>query len=761
VADGAFGLQLINIAAVFPPTLDGTTDTPDFAVDVDIAGDHAYVADGSSGLQVIDITDPTLPTLAGSYNTPNIASGVQVAGDHAYVADQTSGLLIINITNPASPTLNGTYNTPSSARGVAISGDHAYIADLSSGLQVIDISDPSLPTLAGSFNTSGLALGVAVAGNHAYVADDAAGLQVIDISNPALPTLAGTYNTPSAALGVAIAGDHAYVADNSSGLQVIDITNPTAPTLTGTYDTPGQAEGIAVFGDRAYVADGAGGGLQVIDISVPALPTLAGTYDTPGAARGVAVTGDHAFLGDGFSGLQVIRAYQRAFDLVNNRGQSLNVNTSAETIPAVRVTSTQQGIVSWELTADGGAAWTSVPADGSWQSLIVPGSDLRWRSTHDWSGSSVNSSVSQLEIEWRFEFAPIDSIVDVPSDQGGWAYLHFRRSGYDLATEANFPIAAYNIHRRVDDAALAADIMTHGELLAPTTPSREDAQETSEPLRPFVPVDGGEVLQLGGDYFWVPPMRDSSEPPPGVWAIVATVLAQQQDKYIALVPTVGDSSAAIPFSVYYVSAHSTTPSVFFESPPDSGYSVDNIAPAVPTSFQIAGAQLTWDPSPDEDFQYFTIYGSNSDDLGSATQIGFALEPTFDVSTAPHPWYLVTASDYVGNESAPASVTDPAVSAPPRDPIPAVFSLGAGMPTPFRGSTTISFGLPERTHAKITILDVRGRLVRKLVHEELPPGTYQKTWLGEDDAGRAVSPGVYFFLMEAGDFRKSNKTLFLR
>ena len=72
-----------------------------------------------------------------------------------------------------------------------------------------------------------------------------------------------------------------------------------------------------------------------------------------------------------------------------------------------------------------------------------------------------------------------------------------------------------------------------------------------------------------------------------------------------------DAAATVPWSVYYISAHTTTPSIFFDSPPDSGYSVDNIAPGVPLGMSVAyntgsGNELAWDPSPEPDFQYYRM-----------------------------------------------------------------------------------------------------------------------------------------------------------
>ena len=100
--------------------------------------------------------------------------------------------------------------------------------------------------------------------------------------------------------------------------------------------------------------------------------------------------------------------------------------------------------------------------------------------------------------------------------------------------------------------------------------------------------------------------------PPGMWEVLGSVPAQQADQYIYLAPTLADSADTLIYTTYYVSAHTTTPSIFFDSPPDSGYSVDNIAPGVPQGFLLtyntgSGNQLVWDDAPEPDFQYYKVY----------------------------------------------------------------------------------------------------------------------------------------------------------
>ena len=397
------GMQSIRIAEpVLPPLGVNNHDTPSAAYGVALAGNYAYVADDGSGLQVIDISDPSSPASVGSYDTPGRALGVALAGNYAYVADFSSGLQVIDISVPSNPAYTGNYNTPGEARGVAVAGNYAYVADNESGLQVIDISVASNPTYVGSYNTPGLARGIALAGDYAYVADVYSGLQVIDVSVPSNPTYAGSYDTPGQARDLTLAGNHAYVADNDFGLQVIDISLPSSPSFAGSYNTPGLARGVTLAGDYAYVADHSFG-LQVIDISLPSSPSYLGTFDTPDLGLGLALAGDYVYVADNESGLQIIEVFQRSYDSSAKLAQSLALDSSIMDIPRARLSTTQANSILWELSADGGTNWDALLPGDPWHSFSVPGSDLRWRSMHTYTGAGVNPACTDLLVEWDYD----------------------------------------------------------------------------------------------------------------------------------------------------------------------------------------------------------------------------------------------------------------------------------------------------------------------------------------------------------------------
>jgi hypothetical protein len=64
----------------------------DYAFDLEVVGDLAYIAAGVSGLQIVDVSDPDNPEIIGYWDdNPGYAYGVTVSDDYAYLADYHSG----------------------------------------------------------------------------------------------------------------------------------------------------------------------------------------------------------------------------------------------------------------------------------------------------------------------------------------------------------------------------------------------------------------------------------------------------------------------------------------------------------------------------------------------------------------------------------------------------------------------------------------------------------------------------------------------
>lgn len=83
------------------------------------------------------------------------------------------------------------------------------------------------------------------------------------------------------------------------------------------------------------------------------------------------------------------------------------------------------------------------------------------------------------------------------------------------------------------------------------------------------------------------------------------------------------------------------------------------------------------------------------------------------------------------------------------------------PNPFNPQTTIGFSVKKRGIVSLKIYNVAGQLVRVLADEEFAVGAHTKVWDGRDSAGQAVSSGVYFYKLVAGDFQQTKKMVMLK
>jgi hypothetical protein len=235
----------------------------------------------------------------------------------------------------------------------------------------------------------------------------------------------------------------------------------------------------------------------------------------------------------------------------------------------------------------------------------------------------------------------ITSIEDVGNDQGRQARVQWSRASHDSAG-TQYTVVSYSILRRVDQ---------------------------------YLRGTGADLgLEARGSYAY----------PPGDWDIVVTVPAWGEAEYSTVCPTLCDSTITegMCWSVFFVRANTSDPLVYFDCNPDSGYSVDNLAPSAPTGLLLANTVLSWAECPDEDFDYFSVYGSNTGDIGDATLIGYTVGPAMDVQAAPFLWYHVTATDFSGNEGAVATVANTTTGVEAEHIRPTRHALHPPQPNPF-------------------------------------------------------------------------------
>ncbi|HLP18528.1 MAG TPA: S8 family peptidase [Bacteroidota bacterium] len=127
-------------------------------------------------------------------------------------------------------------------------------------------------------------------------------------------------------------------------------------------------------------------------------------------------------------------------------------------------------------------------------------------------------------------------------------------------------------------------------------------------------------------------------------------------------------------------------------------------------------------------------------------------------------FYLSAKDAGGNVrqlpfNAPAVVytSDAAPIARRRHILPEEFALEQNFPNPFNGRTTIRYALPSPSHVTLSVYDLLGREVARLVdHEDQTAGIHTAVWDGVDRAS-----GVYFYSIRTGEFTQVKKLLLIR
>jgi hypothetical protein len=136
----------------------------------------------------------------------------------------------------------------------------------------------------------------------------------------------------------------------------------------------------------------------------------------------------------------------------------------------------------------------------------------------------------------------------------------------------------------------------------------------------------------------------------------------------------------------------------------------------------------------------------------------------DASAEPGRSYvyeMVRRSGGVEETLASARTTSPAVAIDERTAFAGVW------PQPITRRASVAFTLAnddaraDARPTRLTIYDVAGRLVRRLVESPLPPGRHVRQWDLTNDAGAAVASGCYFFVLERGREHVTSKALVLR
>ncbi len=450
-------------------------------------------------------------------------------------------------------------------------------------------------------------------------------------------------------------------------------------------------------------------------------------------------------------------------------------------------------IYSQKIDGSGAPVWTAngvaVCTAESYQevpAIVTDGEGGAIVAWHDWRSGVTDIYGQRIERNgyWGYPAPQISGVRDIPGDEGGYVNLSWDASRLD--PWPYMEITSYTVWRAIDPVA-AMLMIDEGAVLVLDDGSRLVTSAAE------IPIDAGDrcltpakEIPTTGEPQPFSPLPDDQEQPgtPVIrreilgaetyyWYLIDTVDPYYLPSYSAPEPTMFDSTATSDeYHYFQVIAHTGDPAVFWTSPPDSGYSVDNLAPCPPLclageqSFVPEGLMLTWDPNTEPDLDGYAIYRGM--DTGFTPGPGNRLTEPCDTFYFDDEWrwdsgycYKVAAVDVHGNESECALLCSDGITGGETSAAPRASFLQQNHPNPFNPATTISFGISEPASVTLKIYEAAGRLVRILLNENRTAGRYEVTWDGRDTAGRQAASGIYFYTLNAGDFRETRKMVLLR
>jgi hypothetical protein len=112
---------------------------------------------------------------------------------------------------------------------------------------------------------------------------------------------------------------------------------------------------------------------------------------------------------------------------------------------------------------------------------------------------------------------------------------------------------------------------------------------------------------------------------------------------------------------------------------------------------------------------------------------------------------------VGVDGTVLTTSNPLTIEPPSlTPSPSRFTLSQNYPNPFNPTTTIEYSIPERELVQLKVYNVLGQEVKTLVNSYEKPGTYKINFDASD-----LSTGIYYYRIEAGDYKQVRKMILIR
>ena len=694
---------------------------------------YAYIVNESgSGLQIIDLADPLNPVdlgfYSGAFSTCHnvwIDTGAGVL----YAVGTNNGTQILSLAAPASPSQITSFQDYY-VHDIYVKDGLAYAAAIYDGLVAIwDVSLLPAITELGAASTPGFFChNTWTTEDQAYclTTDEVDGghIGIFDVSNPNSISFVEEWTNPdevtSIVHNVTVKEGFAYIAWYTSGLQILDISNPSSPQRVGYYDTnPGAngydgAWGVYPFtpSGHIYIGD-MSSGLYVFEFN-PNFGTIEGTVtdaatDLPIEDAVVTVPSESREVSTDAAGYYRITidpgSYQVFYDAFGYDQESRNVTVTAG------VTETEDVPLQPQPTGSLAGVITGMeraPLTGA--AVVLLGTPLAVQSGGDGSYAFPAVPVGAYTVEASiFGYAPGAAFVEIEEGIGTDQDLTLIPACFadDLETNQGWTVGA------------AGDDATTGIW------TRVDPNGT-----------GGGGVQPEDDHTASPGVLCfvTGQAPPGSGVGDNDV---DGGRTTLLTPVYDLSAATSPVLVYY-----------------RWYSND------------AGG------NPGTDIFEADISsngGGTWNDLETLGQTrNFWERMEFDIAAYATAQVRIRfiASDEGGGSVVEAAIDDLMIfcdeaSGAPDGPSISVTRLLPAAPNPAAGPRELRFQLGRREPVRLEVVDLQGRVVRRLVSGTLEAGAHAYSWDGRNGSGRPVAAGIYLQRLVTAGGPESGKIVVTR
>ncbi|MBN2764167.1 MAG: T9SS type A sorting domain-containing protein [Bacteroidales bacterium] len=234
IAEEYNGLRILDVSDPSEITRKGFLQI-DKVYDVGVNGTYAYLACMEDGIQVIDVSDPEKPILNNTIPVTDYALQIVIEENKAYILFDNNEMRIIDISQPSSPSELGSLLIKGSVKSLCIEGNIAYVAAGDSGIRFIDVSDASQPGEIGFHSIGDYVLGLDVDAGYAYVANWDSGWSIVSLESLDNPVETARIKTEYPVRGIKKQGEYAYLQCDYL-FDVYHVTDPFHPVEVAWYN---------------------------------------------------------------------------------------------------------------------------------------------------------------------------------------------------------------------------------------------------------------------------------------------------------------------------------------------------------------------------------------------------------------------------------------------------------------------------------------------------------------------------------------------